>query len=59
MQKHWLCRFLCWLQRKFGVDDKWDADLSLDEYVELDKWWNDQIKEWRERAKEKKDKLWN
>lgn len=54
MQKHWLCRFLCWLQRKFGVDDKWDADLSLDEYVELDKWWNDQIKEWRERAKEKK-----
>lgn len=54
MQKHWLCRFLCWLQRKFGVDDKLDADLSLDEYVELDKWWNDQIKEWRERAKEKK-----
>lgn len=53
MQEHWLCRFLYWLQKKFVVDEKWGLDLSLDEYIELDKWWDDQIEQWRERAKER------
>ena len=58
MKEHWLCRFLYWLKKKFVVDEKYGLDLSLDEYIELDKWWDDQIKQWRERAKEKEVKLW-
>ena len=43
---------------QWGIEGDYTFDIlkneGKNEYVELDKWWNDQIKEWRERAKEKK-----